>query len=205
MNTAGNQNRSRFVKGGGAIAVTDPDEWDDLTHNSGSFKSILTSPQVNIASDLPGTVVLTGSQRSEGVELGIQGKVQEGWNLIGALAIQNAEITSATSSAPVGRKAPLAAEFSASFWNRVSLTEQFDVALGVVHQGEQFASISNAVVLPSYTRLDAALFYAVNDAVDLQMNLENLTGEEYWYTAHNDNNITPGAPLGVRVGLTLRH
>lgn len=153
----------------------------------------------------PGTVVLTGSQRSEGLELGIQGKVLEGWNLIGALAIQNAEITSATSSAPAGRKAPLAPEFSASLWNRVSLTEQFDVALGVVHQGEQFASISNAVKLPSYTRLDAALFYAVNDTVDLQLNVENLTGEEYWYTAHNDNNITPGSPPGVRVGLTLRH
>lgn len=153
----------------------------------------------------PGTTVLTGSQRSEGLELGLQGKVREGWNLIGALAIQSAEITSTTSSAQAGRKAPLAPEFSASLWNRVRLTEQFDVALGVIHQGEQFASISNAVVLPSYTRLDAALFYAVSDALDLQLNVENLTGEEYWRTAHNDNNITPGAPLGVRVGLTFRH
>lgn len=153
----------------------------------------------------PGTVVLTGSQRSQGVELGIQGKLQEGWNLIGALAIQNAEITSTSSSAPAGRKAPLVPEFSASLWNRIRVTEQIDIALGVIHQGEQFASISNAVVLPSYSRLDAALFYTLSDAIDLQLNVENLTGEEYWYTAHNDNNITPGAPLGVRLGLTLRH
>ncbi len=65
--TAGNQGRSGFTAGiappesglPSIIAVADPDEWDDLTHNSGSFKSILTSPQVNIASALPGTVVLT--------------------------------------------------------------------------------------------------------------------------------------------------
>lgn len=154
---------------------------------------------------MPGTVVLTGSQRSEGVEIGIQGKVQDGWNLIGAMAIQKAEITSTTSSAPAGRKAPLAPEFSASLWNRIRVTEKVDIAMGVIHQGKQFASISNAVVLPSYTRLDAALFYALSDLVDLQLNVENLAGEAYWYTAHNDNNITPGAPFGVRLGLTLRH
>jgi hypothetical protein len=65
--TAGNQGRSGFTAGiappdsglPSIIAVADPDEWDDLTHNAGSYKSILTSPQVNIASALPGTLVLT--------------------------------------------------------------------------------------------------------------------------------------------------
>jgi catecholate siderophore receptor len=152
----------------------------------------------------PGTLLLTGSQRSEGIEFGIQGEVRDGWNVIGALAVQEAEITSTTTAAPAGRKAPLVPEFSASLWNRVNLSSNFDIAFGVVHQGEQYASITNAVVLPAYTRLDAALFYAISDTVDLQLNVENLTGEEYWYTAHNDNNITPGSPVSVRLGLEAR-
>jgi catecholate siderophore receptor len=152
----------------------------------------------------PGTIVLTGSQRSEGVELAVQGELTPRWNLIGAMAFQEAEISSTTSSAPAGRAAPLVPDFSASLWNRVSLTDRLDVALGVIYQDEQYASISNAVVLPSYTRVDAGLFYNLNEQFDVQLNIENLADEEYWFTAHNDNNITPGAPVLARLTLSAR-
>ena len=153
---------------------------------------------------IPGEVVLTGSQRSEGFEFSIQGELAEGWNLIGAMALQNAEITSTTSSAAAGQAAPLVPDRSASLWNRVSLTDSLDIGVGVIHQGEQYASISNAVVLPSYTRFDAALFYNVNDRYDIQLNIENLTDKNYWFTAHNDNNITPGSPIAARLTLSAR-
>ncbi len=152
----------------------------------------------------PGEVVLTGSQRSEGFELSVQGEMAQGWNLIGAMAIQDAEITSNTSSAPAGQAAPLVPQLSASLWNRVSLTDRLDIGLGVIHQGEQYASISNAVILPSYTRFDAALFYNLNDRYDIQLNIENVSDKEYWFTAHNDNNITPGSPIAARLTLSAR-
>lgn len=151
-----------------------------------------------------GEIVLTGSQRSKGLEFSIQGEVSQGWNLIGAMAIQDAEITSNTSSAPAGQAAPLVPELSASLWNRVSLTDHLDFGLGVIHQGEQYASISNAVILPSYTRFDAALFYNLNDRYDIQLNIENLSDKEYWFTAHNDNNINPGSPIAARLTLSAR-
>lgn len=149
-----------------------------------------------------GTIVQTGSQRSEGLELAIQGELRDGWNLIGAMAFQNAEITSTTTSAPAGRTAPLAPDFSASLWNRVEVTGRLDLALGIIHQGEQFASITNAVTLPSYTRVDAGIFYELSDRFDVQLNLENIGGEDYWFSAHNDNNISPGAPTTARLTLT---
>ncbi len=152
----------------------------------------------------PGSTVLTGSQRSEGVEISLQGELRKGWHVIGAMTFQESEITSTTAAAPAGRKAALVPEFSASLWNRVQLSPRFDVALGVVHQDQQFASITNAVVLPSYTRLDAALFFFVSDNLDLQLNIENLTDERYWFTAHNDNNITPGSGLAARLTLSAR-
>ncbi|MCB1669943.1 MAG: TonB-dependent siderophore receptor [Gammaproteobacteria bacterium] len=153
---------------------------------------------------IPETVVLTGSQRAEGLELALQGELMPGWNVIGAMSFQDAEITSTTSSAPSGRSAPLVPEFSASLWNRVSLTDRLDVGLGIIHQDQQFASISNAVVLPSYTRVDAALFYSLNERFDIQLNLENLADEEYWFTAHNDYNITPGSPVQARLKVSAR-
>jgi catecholate siderophore receptor len=84
------------------------------------------------------------------------------------------------------------------------LLPRLSVALGLVHQREQFASISNAVTLPAYTRIDGGLFLTLSDAVRVQLNAENLTGARYWYSAHNDNNLSPGAPLLLRTSLMLR-
>lgn len=151
-----------------------------------------------------GTVVLTGAQRAEGLELSAQGEVTARWRMIGALALQDARITATTSAAPAGRRAPLVPRVSASLWNRVMLLPRVSAALGVVHQGEQYASITNAVTLPAYTRLDAGLFLTLSDAVRLQVNAENLTGTRYWFSAHNDNNLSPGAPTLLRTSLALR-
>jgi len=153
---------------------------------------------------VPGTVVLTGAQRAEGLELSAQGEVTARWRMIGALALQDARITATTSTAPAGRRAPLVPRVSASLWQRVMVVPRLSAALGVVHQGEQYASITNAVTLPAYTRLDGGLFVTLSDAVRLQLNAENLTGTRYWFSAHHDNNLSPGAPTLLRTSLALR-
>jgi catecholate siderophore receptor len=66
-----------------------------------------------------------------------------------------------------------------------------------------FTSTDNTVTLPSFTRVDAAVFYALNDRIRAQLNVENLLEEDYFASAHNNNNITPGSPLAVRMGVTV--
>jgi catecholate siderophore receptor len=151
-----------------------------------------------------GTAVLTGSQRSEGLELSVQGEILPGWDMAAAYAWQAAEITTTTSAAPKGRAAGQVPEHSASLWNKVSLTDRFSLGGGLVWRGEMFATVSNAVVIPSFTRADAALYYDLSDRLTVQLNLENLTGETYFISAHNDNNITPGAPLTGKLTLQAR-
>jgi catecholate siderophore receptor len=151
-----------------------------------------------------GQTVLTGEQRSQGFELGLAGSVTEAWQIAGGYAYQDVEITSTTTAAPAGRKVPLVPKHTFSLWNMYRFAPRFGAGLGVIHQSDMFASISNAVTLPEFTRVDAALFVAVTDQVELQLNVENLLDEEYWGTAHNDNNITPGAPRTARVTLRTR-
>ena len=78
------------------------------------------------------------------------------------------------------------------------------VGLGVTYQSDVYASISNAVELPSFTRVDGAVFFTLNEHLEAQLNVENLFDESYYATAHNDNNITPGSPTAVRIGVTTR-
>lgn len=151
-----------------------------------------------------GMTVLTGSQRSEGLEISFLGEVRDGWDFAAAFALQSAEITQTTSSAPAGRKVPLVPEQSLSVWNKFRVTSRLGAGLGVIWQDAQFASITNAVTLPSFTRIDTALYYDLTDTLSLQLNVENLLGETYWTNTHNDNNITPGAPTLAKVTLSTR-
>ena len=66
-----------------------------------------------------------------------------------------------------------------------------------------FTAIDNAVTLPSFTRIDAAAYARLNSGVALQVNVENLFDTSYYATAHSNNNITPGAPLTLRLGVEL--
>ena len=65
-----------------------------------------------------------------------------------------------------------------------------------------FAAIDNTVVLPGYTRVDAAAFYTVNRRARIQVNLEILFDTRYYVNADNNTNISTGVPRAVRVGLT---
>ena len=152
----------------------------------------------------PGTFVLTGEQRSKGAEITLAGSVTDRWEMIAGYAYQDAEITETTTAAPAGRALALVPTHSFSFWSTYQVLPRWRVGAGVIHQGDRFATVSNAVTLPDFTRLDAAVYFALSDSIDLQVNVENLTNALYFATAHNDNNITPGAPRNVRAALRAR-
>jgi len=149
----------------------------------------------------PGEIVLTGGQRSRGLELEAVGEITANWQLSLGYTLQEAEITETTSAAPAGREVPLVPRHLLAAWTRYDFTDRIGLGLGVVHQSESFTSTSNAVELPSFTRVDLGLFVKLTDRIRAQVNVENLLDEDYFPTAHSDNNITPGAPLNARFSL----
>ena len=70
--------------------------------------------------------------------------------------------------------------------------------------GNMYAAIDNTVVVPSYTRADAAVFYSLTERLRLQVNVENLLDRRYYVNADSNTNISPGFPRAVRIGLTAR-
>lgn len=149
-----------------------------------------------------GTVVLTGEQRSKGFEFGLVGKPLPEWQVAAGYSYTDAEITATSSAAPAGRRVAQVPRHQLSLWNRYDLSDRFGVGIGVYHQSKSFASISNAAIIPAYTRVDAALFATLSDRVDIQLNVENLFDAGYFPYAHNDSNFSTGAPINAR--LTVR-
>ena len=147
-------------------------------------------------------MVQTGAQRTTGYELGVTGQLARGWEVVGGLSSQRAEIVNATSAAPAGAIVPLVPRRTLSLWNKLQLSPALGAGLGVVHQSAMFAAIDNKVTLPAFTRADGALFLALPGTLRAQLNLENLFDVSYYATAQGNNNILPGAGRTVRFSIT---
>jgi catecholate siderophore receptor len=90
-------------------------------------------------------------------------------------------------------------------WNKFALGGGWSAGLGVIHQSDAYTSTSNTVTLPAFTRTDGAIYYAFADGrTRLALNVENLFDKKYYPTAHNDNNISPGAPRNARLTISTR-
>jgi catecholate siderophore receptor len=150
----------------------------------------------------PAVTIQTGAQRTRGLELAVAGQLTERWEVAGGYAWQDAEITSTTTAALAGNTVALTPRHTASLWNKVRLTDRWSAGLGVIRQGRSFAAVDNSVVLPGYTRVDAAVFLKLNDRLRAQVNVENLFDKGYFPTSQGNNNILPGAPRSARVSLT---
>lgn len=149
----------------------------------------------------PAQQILVDGQQVKGVELGLSGQVTDAWQIMAGYAHQNSEVQ--TPGATNGKELGQVPRNSASLWNRLDFNPQWGVGLGAVYQDKVFVSTDNAVVLPGFTRVDAAVFYTINSSLKLQLNVENLLDRKYYSTAHSNNNIMPGSPRAVRLGLNL--
>lgn len=150
----------------------------------------------------PAQTVQTGSQRSRGYELGVNGSLTSAWEMAGGFARQKALITSTTAAARTGATVPLVPGSTLSLWNKYQIASRLGLGLGLIHQTDMYATIDNRVTLPAFTRIDGAVFFRLGAHLRAQMNLENLLNEKYHPLAYNNNNITPGSPRAVRLSLT---
>ncbi len=152
----------------------------------------------------PARTVPTGAQRTTGFEVDVAGHVTRAWQVIGGIAVQRATITSTTAAAKAGATVPLVPHRTVSLWHRYQIARPLGFGVGVVHQGEMYAGIDNAVRLPTFTRVDGAAFAVLSSHVRAQINVENLLGRRYFATAFNNHNIMPGAPRTMRVSITAK-
>lgn len=153
----------------------------------------------------PARLVLTGQQRTEGISASAAGSLTSRWKLTAAYANLRARVLRATTAAPAGRTVGLVPHVSASLWSTVDVSRRWTLGAGLTHQGRMFASFSNLVTLPAFTRADAMAAVRLGTggvaSHRLVFNAENLFDVRAYPTAHSDNNISPGSPRTVRVSL----
>jgi catecholate siderophore receptor len=153
----------------------------------------------------PARSLLVDAQRTTGLELEASGTIGNRWRLHTGYAFQDGEVTRSLSSTVLaGARLGQVPRHTFSFWNRYEVSSRWAIGLGVSSRSRSFIATDNAVVLPSFVRVDSAVFINLTDELRLHVNLENLFDARYYASAHSNNNITPGSPRALRLSLTTR-
>lgn len=143
-----------------------------------------------------------GKQRNQGLELELQGALWQGGRLNASYTYNDARIV-ASNDIPRGNRAEMTPRHRASLWVDQELGGAWNAGLGVLLSGGQFALSDNAVRLPGYGRVDAALGYR-GKRYEVRFKLNNVGNARYYESAINNVQIQPGAPRNASVTLTTR-
>jgi catecholate siderophore receptor len=181
-------------------------KWDvrsSLTLTAAVYRLDRTNTRAVDPND-PARILQTGAQRSNGVEVELNGAITRKWQIAGGYAYQDVFISSATASAVAGAQVAQTPHHTFSLWNHYRILPRLSGGLGILNRSDMYAGIDNTVVLPGYVRADAAVFYSITERIRVQANVENLLDRTYYLNANGNNNISPGSPRAVRLGLIAR-
>ena len=145
-----------------------------------------------------GDTTLSGS-RTEGFEIQLAGRLTDKLQVNAGYSYLDGQQRNAATVAGQDLRLFQVPEHMASLWTKYDFTDRFAAGVGVTHQASQFARNDNSVHIPSFTRVDAALYYTVSDQFKIQMNIENLFDTTYFPSVHNNDNITTGEPINGRL------
>jgi len=174
----------------------------DISDRFSATLALYELTRSNVETDDPenlGFSIQAGEQRSRGIELNLAGEILPGWNIIGAYAYTDAEVTE-DNIIPEGNPLRLIPEHLFNVWSTYEIQEGdfrgLGFGLGFVFVGDRPGDFDNSFELPSYFRTDAAIFYK-RDQLRLAVNVRNLFDIEYFETANNRVNVFPGDTLTV--------
>lgn len=196
-------------------------KWDmnpTLSLSVAAFKLLRENVLATDPTSVENSFLIDG-QETTGLEIGLSGKLNDRWQIMGGFTLQDGEITkdiitfsnngarTPNNDTSKGSELGQTPTRTFSLWNKYQINETWAVALGAVSRSEMYAlspTVGASTILPGYTRYDAAIFAKINPKWRAQVNIENLTNKDYALYAHNNNNITPGAPINLRATLNYQ-
>ncbi|WP_323973727.1 TonB-dependent receptor [Aeromonas hydrophila] len=151
----------------------------------------------------PTKVILTGLQRTEGIELSARAQLTDELYLRGGIAIQDAEQVKADADLQGKRPMNVSRQNGELFAGYQSGKQGWFGETGLTAVGDRFADNANTTTLPGYARFDARAGYRWQQW-ETQLSVENLTDHDYFVSATSASQIMPGTPRQLHLSAAYR-
>ncbi len=147
--------------------------------------------------NIPDVTLLTGLQRSRGVELTATGNIVGNWYVRGGIGIQDATIVK-DENGQEGNRVSNVAKRNGSLFLTWKPEMGWYGETGLTLVGERFADNQNTAVLPGYGRWDALAGFRTKDW-DVRAALNNIADKTYYSSATSAAQIQFGDPRSLVV------
>ena len=174
-------------------------KWDVLDNRVNLTAAIFRTEKQNARVQLaPTTYANIGKSIVDGFELGINGNLTSNWAVFAGYTYldsdakdngtncsgRGANVTcDGKASTNNGNRLPNVAKNSASLWTTYQVSPAFMIGGGAFAMDKVYGDLANTKFVPGYVRYDAMARYNINQNVDLQLNVNNLTDKRYFNKA----------------------
>jgi catecholate siderophore receptor len=136
--------------------------------------------------------VNTGANRVRGIELEATGNITPEWSVQGGIAIMDSKVTDSFTPANIGQPLANFANNQVQFMSRYQITEDFALGGAVKYKSKRYGGQpdTGAVtgdgsrIVPAYTVLDLFAELHLTDNMELRVNVNNVTNEEYYLAVY---------------------
>jgi catecholate siderophore receptor len=182
------------------------------------------------ATDANGTVSFIGERRIDGIEFSFNGNITPEWNVFGGYTYMDSEIVdggyTATSgvyapAATTGKRFPNTPKHSLTTFTNYKITPAFTVGGGAIYMGKVYGGYTDtrsvnssgevvigktlARMVPSYWRFDGNASYSFSDAIQLQVNVQNVLNKRYYDKAYSSHYANQAAGRTAIATLNIKY
>jgi catecholate siderophore receptor len=196
---------------GQAYMELDPEEsrtfeigtkWDVLNERLSLTAAVFRTEKQNTWIQLDAATYTNGGETQvDGLELGVNGQITDKWAVSAGYTYLDSETVNpgpscnrqgvCTPDNPAkGKQMQNVPKNSATLWTTYAVTPALTLGAGAVAMDKVYGDAANTKWVPGYVRYDAMARYNVNENVDLQLNVNNLSDERYFTKAYASHYAT---------------
>ena len=154
-------------------------KWDllggNISVNSAFFREEMDNARTQVS---PTEYELAGDIRVDGFQAGVTGHITDKWQVFGGYTYMDAVILKALDGTQ-GHTPANTPRNTLTLWTTYAITPHWEIGGGPIYMSPRYASNTNYVRVPGYTRWDATAAYHAKK-FDVRLNLLNLTNKEYF-------------------------
>jgi catecholate siderophore receptor len=154
-------------------------KWDlfggNISLTSAIFRQEMDNARTQVS---PTEYELAGDIRVDGFQAGVTGHITDKWQIFGGYTYMDATILKAADGTQ-GHTPANTPRNTLTFWTTYAITPHWEIGGGPIYMSPRYASNTNYVKVPGYTRWDATAAYHAKK-YDVRLNLLNLTNKYYY-------------------------
>jgi len=154
----------------------------------------------------PNFYLLTGKQRSKGVEFETIFQLRRTWNLLLGYAFTQANVVK-DNVIPAGTPTQNVPKHSVNVWSTYELQDGWlrgaGLGFGARYYTDQSGDLLDTFSIPAYGLMDASIFYR-RGHLGWQVNAYNLSDRRYFTGSYNNVYVQPGSPRSIHTTISWR-